>query len=125
MIIMATVGGIGTTGRRIAIIIMVTGRYITITGTMVRRRTTNITTSITRAPGADTTVPIISRAVSPNPALDSPLAHAEIGDIVTDCDVKDTHFQWTIRVFHGLGPNEQWRPGETESEGAAGFPAAA
>jgi hypothetical protein len=53
------------------------------------------------------------------------LAHAEIGDIVTDCDVKDTQFQRTIRVFHGFGSNERRRPGEAESEGAAGFPAAA
>jgi len=89
---MAEVGDIGIMGRGTTTITMITGPDITAIGIMVRRRTT-ATIRIIRAPGADTAAPITFQAVSPNPVLDSSLARAEIGDIVTDCEVKDNHIQ--------------------------------
>lgn len=90
---MAAVGGIGTMGRGTTTInAMITGPDITAIGIMVRRRTI-ITIHTIRVPGVDTTVGTISQAAIPSPALDSSLARAEIGDIVTDCEVKDNHIQ--------------------------------
>lgn len=90
---MAMVGGIGTMGRdTTTIIAMITGADITATGIMLRRRTI-ITIHTIRSPGVDTTVGTMYQAAIPSPALDSSLARAEIGDIVTDCEVKDNHIQ--------------------------------
>ncbi len=90
---MAIVGGIGTMGRgTTTITAMITGADIIATGIMLRRHTI-ITTHTMRALGVDTTVGTISQAAIPSPALDSSLARAEIGDIVTDCEVKDNHIQ--------------------------------
>jgi len=74
------------------IIVMITDADITATGIIVRRRTI-ITIHTIRALGLDTTVGTISQAAIPSPALDSSLERAEIGDIVTDCEVKDNHIQ--------------------------------
>jgi hypothetical protein len=91
---MAMVGGIGTMGRDTSTIIaMITGADITATGIIMVRRRTIITSHTIRAPGVDTTVGPISQVAIPNPALDSSLARAEIGDIVTDCEVKENHIR--------------------------------
>ena len=74
------------------IIVMITDADITATGIIVRRRTI-IAIHTIRELGVDTTVGTISQAVIPSPALDSSLARVEIGDIVTDCEVKDNHIQ--------------------------------
>ena len=108
---------------------MTTGRDTT-TATMVRRRLIIITIPIILGitipeAGVDTMALIIYPAVFPSQALDSSLERVEIGDIVTDCEIQDTHTERAIRTSRGFGSNEGGRPCELAPGGAAVFPAPA